>query len=83
VSRKARVVSLDSAIWREIVEMTYKPPQVLDVGTIEAVINNYMSDFRRVFVEHPRIRLDGVYIAVCHYVCVSVLKHICYADDHV
>jgi len=27
-----------------------------------------MSDYRRVYIEHPRLRLDGVYIAVCHYV---------------
>jgi hypothetical protein len=26
-------------------------------------------DYRRLYIEQPRVRLDGVYIAVCHYVC--------------
>lgn len=52
---------------RELVTKTYKPPQVVDMQEMLPVIEKYMSDFRRVYVEHPRIRLDGVYIATCHY----------------
>lgn len=48
--------------------MTYKPPQVLDVESMGVVVESYLSDFRRVFIEHPRVRMDGVYIATCHYV---------------
>ena len=36
----------------------------------------YQGDLRRVYIEHPRVRLDGVYIAVCHYVCVHVLMYL-------
>lgn len=32
------------------------------------VIDRHLSDYRRVYIEHPRVRLDGVYIAICHYV---------------
>lgn len=52
---------------RELVTKTYKPPQVVDMEAMHPVVANYMSDFRRVYIEHPRVRLDGVYIATCHY----------------
>jgi len=68
VSRKARVLSLDPGIWRELVVLSYKPPQVASLESMIPVVTQYQSDFRRVYIEHPRIRLDGVYIAVCHYV---------------
>jgi hypothetical protein len=58
---------------RELVEMTYKPPQVPDVEVMQAVVIRHGFDFRRVFVEHPRVRMDGVYIAVCHYVYVHCM----------
>ncbi|KAJ7255522.1 hypothetical protein B0H12DRAFT_1233120 [Mycena haematopus] len=68
VSRKARVLSLDPGIWRELVVLSYKPPQVASLESMVSVVTHYQSDFRRVYMEHPRVRLDGVYIAVCHYV---------------
>ncbi|RDB20829.1 F-box only protein 9 [Hypsizygus marmoreus] len=68
VSRKARVVSLDSTLWRNFVQMTYKPPQVPNSESMSLVVERCLSNYRRVFVEHPRIRLDGVYIAICQYV---------------
>lgn len=84
VSRKARVLSLDSAIWRysacllhvlciinicnrDFVQLAYKPPQIADDKSIANVVELYSSDYRRAYIEHPRLRLDGVYIAVCHY----------------
>ncbi|KAJ7879908.1 hypothetical protein B0H14DRAFT_3082801 [Mycena olivaceomarginata] len=68
VSRKARVLSLDPGIWRELVVLSYKPPQVASLESMVPVVAQFQSDFRRVYMEHPRVRLDGVYIAVCHYV---------------
>ena len=50
--------------------MTYKPPQIRPGLAIEVIADHYMSDYRRFYIEHPRLRLDGVYIAVCHYVYV-------------
>ncbi|KAG5643096.1 hypothetical protein DXG03_001560 [Asterophora parasitica] len=72
VNRKARVVTLDSAIWRDLVTGTYIPPQVADVDDMTPVLERCRYDFRRVYIEHPRVRLDGVYIATCHYVWVIV-----------
>ncbi|KAF7309851.1 hypothetical protein MIND_00357200 [Mycena indigotica] len=68
VSRRARVLTLDSSVWRELVVLVYKHPQIPHFESIVPVIARYQSDFRRLFVEHPRLRLDGAYIAVCHYV---------------
>ncbi|KDQ61724.1 hypothetical protein JAAARDRAFT_150624 [Jaapia argillacea MUCL 33604] len=68
VCKKGRLVSLDSAIWRDFVQTIYKPPQIPDEVYLDGVVEDYMYDYRRVFVEQPRIRFDGVYIAVCHYV---------------
>ncbi|KAG2075663.1 hypothetical protein BDR04DRAFT_855485 [Suillus decipiens] len=67
VSRKARVLSLDSAIWRDFVHLAYKPPQIADDESITDIMELYNRDYRRAYIEHPRLRLDGVYIAVCHY----------------
>ncbi|KAG2128581.1 hypothetical protein DEU56DRAFT_819076 [Suillus clintonianus] len=67
VSRKARVLSLDTAIWRDFVHLAYKPPQIADDESITNIVESYNSDYRKVYIEHPRLRLDGVYIAVCHY----------------
>ncbi|PBK99706.1 hypothetical protein ARMGADRAFT_985571 [Armillaria gallica] len=68
VNRKARVFSLDSTIWRKLVAATYKPPQVPDKEVLHAVAERCLYDYRRVYIEHPRVRMDGVYIAVCHYI---------------
>ncbi|KAI9451680.1 hypothetical protein BJY52DRAFT_91289 [Lactarius psammicola] len=68
VSRKARVITLDAAIWRTFVETIYKPPQISPNEILDDIVDNYSSDYRRVYIERPRVRLDGVYIAVCHYI---------------
>lgn len=68
ISRKARILSLDSDVWRYFVRSTYAPPQIQSDETIEDLAIDYLHDYRRFFVEQPRLRLDGVYIAVCHYV---------------
>ena len=52
---------------RRFVETTYKPPQIADDEDLDAIVDAFDADYRRVFIERPRVRLDGVYIAVCHY----------------
>ncbi len=54
------------ALSRELVNQTYIPPQIQN-GLIDGVVAKYDLDYRRVYIEQPRLRLDGVYIAVCHY----------------
>ncbi|TCD71804.1 hypothetical protein EIP91_003147 [Steccherinum ochraceum] len=67
VNRKTRVLTLDSSIWRSYVQHIYQPPQIPPDEDIPNLLSGYLLDYRRMFIEHPRIRLDGVYIAVLHY----------------
>ncbi|KAL0953855.1 hypothetical protein HGRIS_005031 [Hohenbuehelia grisea] len=68
VNRKARILTLDSTIWRTLVVSIYRPPQISSFELIQAAIQERFFDYRRVYIEVPRVRFDGVYIAVCHYV---------------
>lgn len=68
VSRKARVITLDATIWRPFVETIYRPPQISPDEKLDDILDKYSSNYRRVYIEQPRVRLDGVYIAVCHYI---------------
>lgn len=61
---------------RERVEEIYKPPQIADDEDLGSLLSQYTQDYRRMFVEHPRVRLDGVYIAVCHYMYVEFTHNI-------
>ena len=61
---------------RERVEQIYIPPQISEEEDIPTLLSQHMSDYRRFYIEHPRIRLDGVYIAVCHYMYVEVYRNI-------
>ena len=55
----------------QLVHSTLVPSQLSDPTiTLEQLAQQYSSNYRRVFIEHPRLRLDGVYISVCQYVCV-------------
>lgn len=68
ISRRARVLTLDPSIWKDFVVSTYKPPQVASTDDILNVVKLYSPDYRRIYIEHPRVRLDGVYIAICRYI---------------
>lgn len=42
-----------------------------------------MGDPRQMYIKHPRVRMDGVYIAVCHYMYVQRLNNISpYQNSH-
>ncbi|KAB5594478.1 F-box protein pof7 [Ceratobasidium theobromae] len=66
VCRRARVLTLDPDLWRDFVVSTYRPPQVPAAVSLEDIIAPFGRDLRRLYIELPRVRLDGVYIAVCH-----------------
>ncbi|KAH9840249.1 uncharacterized protein C8Q71DRAFT_746458 [Rhodofomes roseus] len=72
VSRRARALTIDTSIWREFVEAIYKPPQLPDIEELAVLLNDFQGDHRRLYIEQPRIRLDGVYIAICHYTRTGV-----------
>jgi len=68
VCRRARLLTLDPDLWRDFVVSTYVHPQVPADALLGDVVSRFAGDLRRLYIEFPRVRLDGVYIAVCHYV---------------
>lgn len=93
VARRARVLTLDSSIWRygyihcikycslnmdidrALVQLLYVPPQ-LPFSAL--TLSSFDEDYRYYYTHQPRVRLDGVYIAVCHCMCAIslILQHI-------
>ncbi|KAL5633371.1 hypothetical protein ACGC1H_003761 [Rhizoctonia solani] len=66
VCRRARVLTVDPNLWRDFVTSTYVPPQIPTTIPLTEYITRFDYDMRRLYIELPRLRLDGVYIAVCH-----------------
>ncbi|KAG8749748.1 hypothetical protein FRC14_001130 [Serendipita sp. 396] len=66
VSKKARVITTEQGLWRSLVQRTYIPPQLIQEP--QSLLQLYGDDYRQFYIHQPRVRLDGVYIAVCHYV---------------
>ncbi|BGP15717.1 hypothetical protein JCM10213_006112 [Rhodosporidiobolus nylandii] len=68
VCRFARVLTLDAALWRALCHRTYVPPQQIPrEENAKQLVRQHGNDWRRFFIEHPRIRLDGCYISVVTY----------------
>lgn len=65
---KLRLLTRSPALWKLIVKETYFPP-ILDttVQPLEPLYQRHDLDWRTVFVNQPRVRLNGCYIAACHY----------------
>ncbi|GAA5943149.1 SCF ubiquitin ligase complex subunit HRT3 [Sporobolomyces koalae] len=80
--RAARILTLDSSIWRALGLRTYVPAQQISPdSTAGELVKSHGNDWRRFFVEHPRIRLDGCYISVVTYLRRGEVVSI-YAPTH-
>jgi F-box protein 9 len=66
--------------YRSFVEMIYKPPQISPDEDLDDIVDHYCSDYRRVYIARPRVRTDGVYIAVCHY--MYLLANVAHSSYH-
>lgn len=67
--RAARILTLDKHTWRDLCLRAYVPPHQLDPAESALSITeaHHAGDFRRCFLEHARLRLDGVFISVVTY----------------
>ncbi|GAA5966386.1 hypothetical protein JCM8115_002854 [Rhodotorula mucilaginosa] len=82
VCRAARVVTLDSGIWRALCLRTYVPPQQISrEENALRLVKSHGNDWRRFYIEHPRIRLDGTYISVVTYLRRGEVQSV-YAPTH-
>lgn len=64
---RARLLTYHSSLWHHLVKSVYRPPMLRDV-TVAQLIHRHRGEWRSAFVEEERLRMDGVYISVCHYV---------------
>lgn len=64
---KFRLLTRAWSVWRLIVRETYFPPQIPIKSPLPAIVETHDNDWRTTFVEQPRVRLNGAYIAACHY----------------
>ena len=64
---KLRLLSRSQTLWRDIVYETYFPPILDGSISLSSLWEQHHRDWRTVFVNQPRVRLNGCYIAACHY----------------
>ena len=64
---KFRLLTKSPSLWREIVRETYYPPIIDPTLPLSALYERHHSDWRTTFINQPRVRLNGCYIAACHY----------------
>ncbi|CAB5361549.1 unnamed protein product [Rhizophagus irregularis] len=69
--KKFFLLSREISLWRYLCEKAYRdnslPLAVSNVLIEEYVKLYYHSDWKRMYIERPRIRLDGVFISTCNY----------------
>jgi hypothetical protein len=58
----------------DFVIATYEPVQMPTLDAIIDLVSLCSADYRRLYVEQLRIRLDGVCIAVCRYIRLGWVK---------
>lgn len=65
--RRARLDSLEQPLWRRVCQRVYRHPQVASPSTFDSLASRYAFDYRRMWIEHARVRTDGCYIGVQRY----------------
>ncbi|CAG8671784.1 7221_t:CDS:2 [Dentiscutata erythropus] len=71
VCKKFLLLSREPSLWKYLCEKAYRylnlecdESNKLLAKDVELL---YANDWRRMYIERPRIRLDGIYISTCHY----------------
>ncbi|CAB5183345.1 hypothetical protein RhiirA1_437376 [Rhizophagus irregularis] len=67
VCKKFFLLSRDSSIWHLLCEKFYCNNVNNHKELIQICVNAHGNDWRRMYIERPRVRLDGVYISKCKY----------------
>ncbi|KAH8552965.1 hypothetical protein BGW37DRAFT_518933 [Umbelopsis sp. PMI_123] len=65
------VLTRAQSIWRQLCEYAYHTHNISkatsDQFQLDFVNRAYNGNWLRMFIERPRIRFEGIYIATCHY----------------
>ena len=48
-------------------QQLYQPPILPPEIPVQSLVKRHGMDYRTTFLEERRVRYDGVYISVCHY----------------
>jgi F-box protein 9 len=65
---RARLLTFRADIWKRRVKTIYKWPMVHEGVSAEDLAERHDGEWRTTFIEEDRVRMDGCYISVCHYV---------------
>lgn len=64
------LLTRSQSLWRFAAEHAFRTPRMtLDESRLKqaSLVKLYSGQWNRMFIERPRVRYDGVYIATCHY----------------
>ncbi|KAJ9099167.1 hypothetical protein QFC21_004047 [Naganishia friedmannii] len=74
--KKARLVTRVAPVWKYLCEKIYRPPLLpLEIKPVD-LATRHGFDWRSTFLEEQRVRYDGLYISVCHYIPVDVVHSV-------
>lgn len=65
---RARLLTAQCGLWRRLAERIYSPPMVPEAGVGKVLARKHRDEWRTTLVEEERLRMDGCYISVCHYI---------------
>lgn len=66
---RARFLTSRADIWKKRVQTIYRWPMVTTQETTpQDLVQRHDGEWRTTFIEEDRVRMDGCYISVCHYV---------------
>lgn len=65
---RARSLTANAGVWRRIVQYLYRPPMIPRAITAVELSRRHAGEWRTTLIEEERVRMDGCYISVCHYV---------------
>lgn len=65
---RARLLTAQCGLWKRLAEKIYAPPMVPEASMAKVLARKHRDEWRTTLVEEERLRMDGAYIAVCHYV---------------
>ena len=71
---RARYLTSGSSVWKRLVSGIYRSPSMVPSGwKIMDAAARHGGEWRTALVEEERIRMDGCYISVCHYMSVCLI----------
>ncbi|KAI8084144.1 uncharacterized protein B0P05DRAFT_636303 [Gilbertella persicaria] len=71
VCKKFFLYTRDPSIWQYAAVRVFRQPSMtLEESRQECLkyVNTFDGNWMRMFIDRPRIRYDGVYISICHYI---------------